>query len=83
MYDIILILWLFFSLQSQTWVKNTRQVRRKMWWKNTKMTLCLVGTGVIIVFVLILIILFSTHVLPVKHNDNPTPTPTTTTTPAP
>jgi len=59
--------------QSQTFQKTSRRVSRKMWWKNTKMTLCLIGVGIIALLVIILIILFSTGVLPPKHsNDNKT-----------
>lgn len=58
--------------QSQTFQKTARRVQRKMWWRNTKMTLCLIGVGITVVLVIILIILFSTGVLPPKNDDGKT-----------
>ena len=56
--------------QANTFRKTSRQVHRKYFWKNIKMTLCLVAVVLIVLLALILIILFSTGVLPAKSGDN-------------
>ena len=71
------------SLQSATFRKTARKVHHKMWWKNTKMTLILVGVSLLVLTVIILIILFSTGVLPPKGGgDSSGTTKSPSTTPA-
>ncbi|XP_013407377.1 vesicle-associated membrane protein 7 [Lingula anatina] len=68
---------------SKMFSTTARKVRKKYWWKNTKMTICLVCTVIIVIIVLTLIILFSTGVLPPKSSDSGSTTATTPTTAQP
>lgn len=62
-----------------TFKKTSRQVQRKMWWKNTRWTIILAVVAILVIGIIIIIILFSTHVLPPKSgNAATTPLPSTT-----
>ena len=67
-----------FSFQSSTFRKSARQVSRKMWWKNTKMTLILILIVVVVITVLVLIILYATGVFNKDSGSHTTPALTTT-----
>ena len=70
--------------QSEAFKKTSKAVHRKYFWKNIKMTICLIVLALSIILALILIILFSTGVLPADSgSDNPPPATTTTTTAGP
>ncbi|ESO89037.1 hypothetical protein LOTGIDRAFT_228972 [Lottia gigantea] len=49
---------------SQAFQKTSKKISRKYWWKNTKMTIILVGVGLTLLTIVIIVILYSTGVLP-------------------
>ncbi|XP_064631577.1 vesicle-associated membrane protein 7-like [Lineus longissimus] len=51
---------------STRFATTAKKVRRKMWWKNMKMKLCIGGTVLIVIIIIVIVILFSTGVLPPK-----------------
>jgi len=67
---------------SMAFKKTARQVHRKMWWKNAKMTCILAVVVLTVLLVIVLIILFSTGVLPPSNDDKPDTTTTTTVAPS-
>ncbi|KAK6171532.1 hypothetical protein SNE40_019703 [Patella caerulea] len=52
------------QMNSMAFQKTSKKIAKKYWWKNTKMTLILVGVGLVVILIIIIIILYSTHVLP-------------------